>query len=45
LAKFIQDLPLGVELATARNIAMKQLNISASKFYHAYNKYNGIDLE
>jgi hypothetical protein len=38
LKKFIQDLPLSIELATARKIAMNKFKITSSKFYHTYQR-------
>jgi hypothetical protein len=38
LSNFIENLPLSMELATARKIATNKFKISSSKFYHAYKK-------
>ena len=38
LQRFVNDLPISIELATVRKIAMSRFKISASKFYHNYAK-------
>ncbi|MBP9839128.1 MAG: hypothetical protein KBC84_10505 [Proteobacteria bacterium] len=35
---WIEKLPLNMELATAKDIALKNFHVSASKFYHTYQR-------
>jgi hypothetical protein len=35
---WIEKLPLNMELATAKNIAVDNFHVSASKFYHTYQR-------
>jgi hypothetical protein len=34
----MEKLPLDIELATAKKLAIEQFGVSSSKFYHTYQK-------
>jgi hypothetical protein len=36
---WMESLPLNMELATAKEIATKNFNVSPSKFYHTFQRY------